>query len=432
MTDVKFNTALIVGAGAGLSASLARALAKDGIKVALAARTTGDLDALVKETGARAFTCDATKRGEVEKLFADLDASLGTPDIVVYNASFRTRGPFVELDPLDVEKALAVTSSRCAASLRAWRASCRRRASTWPTSWSTAASGARAGPTRPTLPTARSIPTPSPRATCTSSISPAAPGRGRSSCGRGWRNSDTARVASGRKERTMTAKVTIPALLQMKRDGRKSVGVVAWDYQIARIADRAGVDIVSVGDSVGVNLWGHSNPLEVTMDEMLVVCKAVRRGVTRALVSCDFPYGPLQEGCESAVRAAIRLVKEGGADMVKLDGAADFPETVRALTRAGIPVFAQFGITPQTALRYGIRRPVARRQDAHGAHRHRLRREMDRRQDRDLRQCRQDQPRRVERADRGRARWPSDQGLIDRVGSSRPTRRPTPPTPPSR
>ena len=110
MTDVKFNAALIVGAGAGLSASLARALAKDRIKVALAARTTGDLGALVKETGARAFTCDATKRGEVEKLFADLDASLGAPDIVVYNASFRTRGPFVELDPLDVEKALSVTA----------------------------------------------------------------------------------------------------------------------------------------------------------------------------------------------------------------------------------------------------------------------------------------------------------------------------------
>src|SRR6476646_10155214 len=118
----------------------------------------------------------------------------------------------------------------------------------------------------------------------------------------------------------MDAKMTIPALAQMKRDGRKSVGLVAWDYQIARIADRAGVDIVSVGDSVGVNLWGHSNPLEVTMEEMLVVCKAVRRGVTRALVSCDFPFGPLQEGTESAVRAAIRLVKEGGADIIKLDG----------------------------------------------------------------------------------------------------------------
>src|ERR1700726_3598651 len=152
----------------------------------------------------------------------------------------------------------------------------------------------------------------------------------------------------------MEAKVTIPALHQMKRDGRKIVGVVAWDYQMARIADRAGVDIVSVGDSVGVNLWGHANPLEVTMEEMLVVCKAVRRGVKRALVSCDFPFGPVQEGTDSAVRAAILLVKEAGADMVKVDGAAFFPEAVRAIARAGIPVFAQFCITPQPALQYGI------------------------------------------------------------------------------
>jgi NAD(P)-dependent dehydrogenase (short-subunit alcohol dehydrogenase family) len=110
MTNAKFNTALIVGAGSGLSASLARALAKDGIKVALAARTTGDLDGLVKDVGARAFACDAAKRGDVDKLFADVDASLGAPDIVIYNASFRTRGPFVDIDPLDVEKALAVTA----------------------------------------------------------------------------------------------------------------------------------------------------------------------------------------------------------------------------------------------------------------------------------------------------------------------------------
>ena len=148
--------------------------------------------------------------------------------------------------------------------------------------------------------------------------------------------------------------VTIPALQQMKRDGTKIVGVVAWDYQMAQIADRAGVDLVSVGDTVGVNLWGHSSPLEVTLDEMLVVCKAVRRGVTRALVSCDFPFGPLQTGTEAAVQAAVRLVKEGGADMVKLDAAAGFPDAVRAIVRAGIPVFAQFGITPQTALKYGI------------------------------------------------------------------------------
>src|SRR5690348_16683241 len=148
--------------------------------------------------------------------------------------------------------------------------------------------------------------------------------------------------------------ITIPALHQMKREGKKIVGVVAWDYQIAQIADRAGVDIVSVGDTVGINLWGHATPLEVTMEEMIVVCKAVRRGTKRALVSCDFPFGPLQEGVASAVKAAIRLVKEGGADIIKLDGAADFPEAVTAIARAGIPVFAQFGITPQTALQYGM------------------------------------------------------------------------------
>src|SRR6202049_3007008 len=111
------------------------------------------------------------------------------------------------------------------------------------------------------------------------------------------------------------APITIPVLQQMKRDGKKIVGVVAWDYQIAQIVDRAGVDIVSVGDTVGINLWGHPNPLEVTMSEMLVVCRAVRRGVKRALLSCDFPFGPLQEGTDSAVRAAIRFVKEAAVDM---------------------------------------------------------------------------------------------------------------------
>ena len=150
------------------------------------------------------------------------------------------------------------------------------------------------------------------------------------------------------------SKVTIPALQQMKRAGQKIVGVVAWDFQIAQIIDRAGVDIVSVGDSVGTNLWGHASPLSVTMEEMIVVCKAVSRGVKRAIVSCDIPFGPVQEGIDSALRAAIRLVKEAGADMVKLDGAADFPDAVRAISRAGIPVFAQFGITPQTASQYGI------------------------------------------------------------------------------
>jgi 3-methyl-2-oxobutanoate hydroxymethyltransferase len=145
---------------------------------------------------------------------------------------------------------------------------------------------------------------------------------------------------------------SIPQLQAMKQAGKKSVCFVAWDYHMARIADRVGADIVSIGDTVGVNLWGQPNPLEIAFDEVLVVAKAVRRGVTDALVSCDFPYGPLQSG--HALPAAIRLVKEAGVDLVKLDGAADFPEEVEKLTRAGIPVFAQFGITPQTSLKYGI------------------------------------------------------------------------------
>jgi NAD(P)-dependent dehydrogenase (short-subunit alcohol dehydrogenase family) len=108
MAYAKFNSALIVGAGSGLSASLARVLATEGIRVALAARTTDDLAALVEEIGGRAFECDATQPSRVEKLFGDVDAAIGAPEIVIYNASYRTRGPLVDLTPADVEKSLAV------------------------------------------------------------------------------------------------------------------------------------------------------------------------------------------------------------------------------------------------------------------------------------------------------------------------------------
>lgn len=155
-------------------------------------------------------------------------------------------------------------------------------------------------------------------------------------------------------DRAVDGRVTLAGLSGMKQRGEKIVGMVVWDYQLATIADRAGADLVVVGDSVGTNLWGHATPFEVTMDEMLLVCRAVRRGVRRGLLVCDFPFGPLQEGTKSAVRAAVRLVKEGGADMVKLDGAADHPDAVRRVVRAGIPVMAQLGVTPQSALRHGV------------------------------------------------------------------------------
>jgi 3-methyl-2-oxobutanoate hydroxymethyltransferase len=151
----------------------------------------------------------------------------------------------------------------------------------------------------------------------------------------------------------MMERVSLAALQQMKRDARKIVGVVAWDYQIAQIVDRAGVDLVSVGDSVGMNLWGRTDPEEMTLDEMVLCCRAVRRGVKRALLSCDFPFGPLQQGTQAALAAARRLMREG-ADMVKLDDAADFLEAVEAISDAGIPVFAQMGITQGNAARYRI------------------------------------------------------------------------------
>ena len=110
MANPPYQSALIVGAGAGLSASLARALAKEGVRVALAARSVDDLDALKRETGAVTFACDASARTDVEKLFVELEAAGGAPEIVIYNASYRTRGPLVELDPAEVERSIAVSA----------------------------------------------------------------------------------------------------------------------------------------------------------------------------------------------------------------------------------------------------------------------------------------------------------------------------------
>jgi len=128
-------------------------------------------------------------------------------------------------------------------------------------------------------------------------------------------------------------KVTRAALQQMKRDGQKIVGVVIYDHQMARIVDRAGVDVMSVGDSVGVNMWGQATEEEVTLDEMLLVCKAVHRGATHALVSCDLPMG-----AGDPVAAARALVNDGGAEMVKVEADA---ATVHAIVAAGVAVWAQ-------------------------------------------------------------------------------------------
>jgi NAD(P)-dependent dehydrogenase (short-subunit alcohol dehydrogenase family) len=110
MAQTQYKRALIVGVGSGLSASLARLFAQEGMAVALAARRADNLAALAKETGAKAFACDSTRRAEVTKLFSDVEAALGTPDVIVYNASYRTRGPFIELEPTEVAKSIEVTA----------------------------------------------------------------------------------------------------------------------------------------------------------------------------------------------------------------------------------------------------------------------------------------------------------------------------------
>jgi NAD(P)-dependent dehydrogenase (short-subunit alcohol dehydrogenase family) len=110
MENLGGEIGLIVGAGSGLSAALGRAFSRAGMQLALAARTTGDLSALAQETGAKTFACDASKREDVSKLFAEVDAALGVPRVVVYNASYRTRGAFIDLDPAEVEKAIAVSA----------------------------------------------------------------------------------------------------------------------------------------------------------------------------------------------------------------------------------------------------------------------------------------------------------------------------------
>lgn len=148
----------------------------------------------------------------------------------------------------------------------------------------------------------------------------------------------------------MAEKLTVADLQQMKREGKKITAAITYDYQMAQILDRAGMDLLTVGDSVGRNMWGQPTHHDITLDQMILVCSAVVRGVKRAVVSCDMPFGPVQEGVEEAVRAAVRLVKEGHAEMVKLDNATSNLEAVRRIAGAGIPVWTQFGFSPQSTL----------------------------------------------------------------------------------
>ena len=147
-------------------------------------------------------------------------------------------------------------------------------------------------------------------------------------------------------------KVTIADIRGRKptRDGeaKRIVSITAYDYPTAILAERAGVDIILAGDSGGMVALGYPDTRPVKMGEMIYMSSAVSRGARRALLVGDMPFMSYQVSTEEAIRNAGRLVKEGGMDAVKIEGGADFASTVRALTRAGIPVMAHIGFTPQT------------------------------------------------------------------------------------
>jgi 3-methyl-2-oxobutanoate hydroxymethyltransferase len=143
-------------------------------------------------------------------------------------------------------------------------------------------------------------------------------------------------------------RVTVPELRARKARGEKIVMVTVYDYPSALLAERAGVDCLLIGDSVASTVQGHATTLPVTLDEMIYHVRMVRRGTRRALLLADLPFGSYQVGPDEAMRSAVRLLKEGGAEAVKLEGGAHMTPTVRRLNEAGIPVMAHLGLTPQS------------------------------------------------------------------------------------
>ena len=148
-------------------------------------------------------------------------------------------------------------------------------------------------------------------------------------------------------------KITIQDIISMKRNGEKISMLTAYDASFAGLLDAAGIDMVLVGDSLGMVLLGYNSTIPVTMDEMLHHCRAASRGVRRAVLVGDMPFMSYQVSESDAITNAGRFLKEAGCDAVKLEGGTEVCHTVKAIVRAGIPVMAHIGLTPQTASQLG-------------------------------------------------------------------------------
>lgn len=163
----------------------------------------------------------------------------------------------------------------------------------------------------------------------------------------------------------MTA-ITAPGLGQMKSEGRKIVALTAYDFTFARVLENAGVDIVLVGDTLGMVVQGRSSTLPVTLEDIIYHSRCVAPALNHALLLADMPFGSYQEGPEQAVRNASRLMAAGQAQMVKLEGGAFLAETIAFLTERGIPVCAHIGLTPQYVHQFGGFRVQGREERAAG------------------------------------------------------------------
>ena len=152
---------------------------------------------------------------------------------------------------------------------------------------------------------------------------------------------------------TREHRVTVRSLANRKRKAEPFTMLTAYDFTFARIFDEAGVDVLLVGDSMGNVVQGHDTTLPVTLDEVTYHTRMVVRGVRRAMVVADMPFGSFQVGPEDAVRSAIQLVKDGGAHAVKLEGGRDVADSIRRIVAAQIPVMAHVGLTPQSVNHMG-------------------------------------------------------------------------------
>jgi 3-methyl-2-oxobutanoate hydroxymethyltransferase len=148
-------------------------------------------------------------------------------------------------------------------------------------------------------------------------------------------------------------KITVPSLLEKKLLRQPITAVTAYDYASARLVDEAGLDILLVGDSLAMVMQGHENTLAITMEEMLLYTRGVRRAVRRALLVADMPFGSYQTDEREGVANAVRFVKEAGAEAVKLEGGRERKDLVRRITNAEIPVMGHLGLTPQSVHRMG-------------------------------------------------------------------------------